>query len=63
MRYELSQHLSGLTPNEFYTLQYSWSLHDNSGIYDGSCDIRVYLDGSEVDSMYIGRPGLDVWAI
>ncbi|CAK7269598.1 hypothetical protein SEPCBS119000_003652 [Sporothrix epigloea] len=58
-RYGISQQLTGLKPNQPYTLQYTWELTDASGIYDGGIDIQTSLDGAQVDQMYSqGRSAL-----
>lgn len=58
-RYGISQQLTGLKPNQPYTLSYTWELTDASGIYDGGIDIQTDLDGAQVDRMYSqGRSAL-----
>ncbi|KJR85091.1 uncharacterized protein SPSK_11012 [Sporothrix schenckii 1099-18] len=54
-RYSISQQLTGLKPNQPYTLQFTWELTDASGIYDGGVDIQTQLDGVQVD--FIGSSG------
>ncbi|CAK7207949.1 hypothetical protein SEUCBS139899_010764 [Sporothrix eucalyptigena] len=54
-RYGITQQLSGLVPNKGYTLQFTWELTDDSGVYDGSVDMQVTIDGIQVDSIYFKR--------
>ncbi|KIH91149.1 hypothetical protein SPBR_02047 [Sporothrix brasiliensis 5110] len=59
-RYSISQQLTGLTPSQPYSLQFTWELTDASGIYDGGVDIMILLDGVEVDyTSTQGRGDLD----
>ncbi|KAI5464019.1 hypothetical protein BGZ63DRAFT_142042 [Mariannaea sp. PMI_226] len=61
-RYGISQQLSGLKPNQPYTLQYSYATTDDSGIHDGGLDIIHYLDGVQVSSNNFPRQTLGVYA-
>ncbi|KAI5459469.1 hypothetical protein BGZ63DRAFT_456220 [Mariannaea sp. PMI_226] len=61
-RYSISQQLSGLKPNQPYTLQYSYATTDNSGIHDGGLDIVHYLDGVLVSYNNFPHQTLDVYA-
>ncbi|CAK7231832.1 hypothetical protein SBRCBS47491_008063 [Sporothrix bragantina] len=51
-QYGIAQQLTGLQPNQPYTLQYTFELTDASGIHDGGIEVLALLDGVQVDRFF-----------